>query len=133
MDCSLYDIKGRDQLAALIVERMPSGLDTSNHPVFVVIGKLAQYFPQFKELFLLRLQCDLYLHSHHLFTPYFLRAKRVQADDNRMRASKNAMIVNIREHIKVILPSGLSRHAGGRGSTAGAKRTSNVTTPTHAP
>jgi hypothetical protein len=63
MGCSLHDLKGRHELAALVVERMPSGFDAANHPVFVVCSKCVQYFSKFEAPFLLRLDGDLYLHS----------------------------------------------------------------------
>jgi hypothetical protein len=63
MSCSLHDLEGRHELAALVVERMPAGFNAANHPVFVIGGKRVQYLSKFEAPLLLRLDGDLYLHS----------------------------------------------------------------------
>jgi len=58
---ALNDLEG--QLARLIVESMPSGFETPDHPSIVVFGKGTQNLGKLVTIFLLRLQGDLDLHS----------------------------------------------------------------------
>jgi len=60
---ALNDLQGRYQLARLIMESMPSGFETPDHPSIVVFGKGTQNLGKLVTIFLLRLQGDLDLHS----------------------------------------------------------------------
>ena len=68
---ALNDLQGRYQLARLIVESMPSGFETPDHPSIVVFGKGTQNLGKLVTIFLFgsRVICICIADFHLKFNP----------------------------------------------------------------